>query len=144
MLVITRLMRWQHLIYITLARSTIRLLIVLLSQLISTRGGENNSSDEKLNKQRVLSTSQPDLFITNPNKLIVAKLRGIRIPILNQNVTLKNEFSYLYISNQDWNYFVRCPTFPSHKNNKNNPSHPKNAHHKCPNNQFSCLKFQMS
>ena len=39
-----------------------------------TRGGERNSSDEKLNKQWVMSTSQYVLFIMNPNKLNVAKL----------------------------------------------------------------------
>ena len=52
-----------------------RMLTVLLLQLISTRGGEHNSSEEKLNKQRVSSTSQHDLFTMNPNKRNVAKLR---------------------------------------------------------------------
>ena len=39
---------------------------MLLIQLISTRGGEHNSSDEKLNKH--VDTLWHDSFIANPNK----------------------------------------------------------------------------
>ena len=45
-----------------------------LPWLMSTRGGGRNSSDGKLNKQRVTSTLQYVLFIMNPNKVNVAKL----------------------------------------------------------------------
>ena len=47
---------------------------MLRIQLMSTRGGGRNSLDEKLNKHRVTSTLQYDLFIANPNKLNTAKL----------------------------------------------------------------------
>ena len=64
-LVVTLLLRQQHLV------STALTFTVLLSQLISTRGGEHNSTDEKLNKH--LSTLQHGLFIANQNKHNVAK-----------------------------------------------------------------------
>ena len=48
-----------------------RTFTVLLGQLISTRGGEYNSPDEKLNKH--LSTLQHDSFIANPDKRNAAK-----------------------------------------------------------------------
>jgi hypothetical protein len=41
---------------------------------MSTRGGGCISSDEKLNKQQVMSTSELVLFIANPNKVNVVKL----------------------------------------------------------------------
>ena len=47
---------------------------MLRIQLMSTRGGGRNSLDEKLNKHRVTSTLQYDLFIANTNKLNTAKL----------------------------------------------------------------------
>ena len=56
-LVVTLLIRQQHLV------STALTFTVLLSQLISTRGGEHNSSDEKLNKQRVLCNTTYSLQI---------------------------------------------------------------------------------
>ena len=40
---------------------------MLLLQLVSTRGGGHNSSDGKLNKHRVTSSLQHDLFLVNPN-----------------------------------------------------------------------------
>ena len=45
----------------------------VILQLISTLGWEHNSLDEKLNKERVLSTLQHNLFIENPNKRNDAK-----------------------------------------------------------------------
>ena len=52
---------------------------MLLIQLVSTQGGRHKSSDEKLHKHRVASTLQQDLFLANPNKLNIAKLRDTRV-----------------------------------------------------------------
>ena len=68
-----RLMRRQHLIYTTMTQSINVDVDPVILQLISTRGWEHNSLDEKLSKERVLSTLQHNLFIANPNKRNDAK-----------------------------------------------------------------------
>ena len=58
-----QLVQQQHLIYTTLMRSISTDVDHVMGQLISTRGGEQNSLNEKLNKQRASNTSQHDSFI---------------------------------------------------------------------------------